>query len=161
MIQVEIKTNSTAKVLDIAPEGDAYRVPRGVVPADAQLVTISFPFLDAQAGDEGYYISNSNKNCFLTFFTDRPDEEYVAEECILPFLAAKLGDKCLMVLVNGMRHDYVYHLNVCGGRYSLSITYDLTRIDLYEDITLRVIELTGADADYSGVARRYRAITVQ
>ena len=104
MIQVEIKTNNTAKVLDIAPEGDAYRVPRSVVPADAQLVTISFPFLDAQAGDEGYYISNSNKNCFLTFFTDRPDEEYVAEECILPFLAAKLGDRCLMVLVNGMRH---------------------------------------------------------
>ena len=161
MIRVEIKTESTAKILDVAPEGGAYCVPRAQVPADAQLVTISFPFLDAQAGDEGYYISNSNKNCFLTFFTDRPDEEYVAEECILPFLAAKLGDRCLMVLVNGMRHDYVYHLSIRGGRYSLSITYDLTRIDLYEDIVLRVVELTGADADYSGVARAYRAITVR
>ena len=62
MIQVEIKTANAIKTLSIAPEGDVYRVPRAEIPADAELVTVSFPFLDAQAGDAGYYITNSNKS---------------------------------------------------------------------------------------------------
>lgn len=162
MIQVEIKGGRSARqyALQQSTPG-VYQIPTSGIADDARELRVYLPFLDANAEDEGYYVTPYSKVCFLTYFTQRENREYHCDECIMPLIGAKLPSRSYLVLIEGMRYDYVYHISVQDGRYSVWLSYDLTQIDLYEDIRLRVIELHGKDADYSGMARTYRSIVAQ
>ncbi len=121
-------------------------------------LTIHLDFLDSKAGTEGYYVIPNAKVCFLTKFVQREDLEYTCVENIMPMVGAKLGQKAYLVMVEGMSYDYHLKMTVKDGKYSLALYYDLTKIDLYEDIVLRAVTLTGEAATYSGMARYYRQV---
>ncbi len=125
---------------------------------DEKQVEIGLAFLNASAGEEGYYVIPNAKVCFLTNFSDREDTEYICAENIMPIVGAKLGEKAYLVMIEGMSYDYQLKMTVKDGQYALALNYDLTKIDLYEDIAIRVITLTGEEANYSGIARFYRRI---
>ncbi len=132
-----------------------YLIPYKAV-SHGKYLTLTLDRLRAAAGDQGYYVIPNAKVCFLTNFSQREDMEYTCTENIMPIVGAKLGDKAYLAIVEGMPYDYHLKMTVRNGRYSLALCYDLTKIDLYEDIVIRVITLTGEEATYSGMARYYR-----
>ena len=132
-----------------------YRIPHEVVKGGSDC-SFHLCFLDARAGDDGYYVIPYAKACFLTRFTPRADTTYSCTENILPMFGAVFGNKALLVIVEGMPYNYRLNMTIKNGKYFLSLFYNLAAIDLYEDILIRVIPLTAQDASYSGMARTYR-----
>ena len=138
-----------------------YTLPAGDVPPETKRLEVCLDFLNARAGTEGYYIVPSVSACFLMKFIPREDTEYETTAHLMTMFGARLGDEAKLVVMEAMRFDYCLRTAVREGRYTISMVYDLTKIDLYEDIVLRVYTLTGEEADYSGVARKYRRLQEQ
>ena len=131
-------------------------IPHHEIPDGTEQVEISLDFLNGDSGTDGYYVIPYAKACFLTRFRQREETEYICRENIMPILGAKMGERAFLLIMEGMMYDYQVKLKVRKGFYSLSIVYDLTEIDLYEDISFRVIALNGGEADYNGMAHSYR-----
>lgn len=123
--------------------------------------SVELPLFTAEAGDEGYFVVPYREVCFLTRFLSREDEDYTTPSLILPMAGMKKGDQAYLAVFEGMKHDARIRVRVENGRYTLSCTYDLDRITLYEAPSVRVYTLEGADATYSGMARLYREIQLQ
>ena len=138
-----------------------YTLPAGDVPPETKRLEVCLDFLNARAGTEGYYIVPSVSACFLMKFIPREDTEYETTAHLMTMFGARLGDEAKLVVMEAMRFDYCLRTAVREGRYTISMVYDLTKVDLYEDIVLRVYTLTGEEADYSGVARKYRRLQEQ
>lgn len=159
-VEVKIQDAVTTRMIE-CHENNIYRIPARDIPENATEVVVKLPFLNATAGEEGYYITPYSKVCFLTHFTQREDTQYSCDESIMPIIGAKFRDKSYLIVIDGMRYDYVYHMDIVDGQYAISLSYDLRQIDLYEDICLRVITLTGDERDYSAIARAYRNIVAE
>ena len=138
-----------------------YTLPAGDVPPETKRLEVCLDFLNARAGTEGYYIVPSVSACFLMKFIPREDTEYETTAHLMTMFGARLGDEAKLVVMEAMRFDYCLRTAVREGQYTIFMVYDLTKIDLYEDIVLRVYTLTGEEADYSGVARKYRRLQEQ
>lgn len=139
-------------------EKTTYRLEAAQVPAGTGRLEICLDFLDARAGMDGYYIVPSKSTCFLMKFLPREDTEYANPEPLMTMFGAKIGDTASLIVTETMRFDYHLRTQVCVGKYTISMVYDLTQIDLYEDIVLSVYTLTGDAADYNGIARKYRSL---
>ena len=141
-----------------AEEVIRWRLPRVAVPADTREVIARFPFLDAGAGEEGYYLVPSKQACFLMNFRQREDLTYENEEALMTMFGARIGDTAWLAVTEGMDYDYRLRITVRQGHYEISMVYDLTKADFYEDLVVAFYPLTGENADYSGVARKYRQL---
>ncbi len=77
----------------------------------------------------------------------------------MPIFGVKTPDACFVAIVKGMPLEHQQHVQVEKGVTTVFARYDLARIefDPYDDIVVDYYPLTGADANYSGMARRYRA----
>lgn len=138
-------------------DGVCFHLSRGSVCPDQKL-TLDLRFLDAHAGQEGYYVCNSHLACFLTCFRHREDASWSTSQPVMPFVGAKLGDTAYLLIVEGMPYGFRVTVSVKDDQYRLSLSYDLAAKDLYEDVRLRLLTLTGENANYSGMARAYRKI---
>lgn len=124
-------------------------------PAPEGAETIEIILHEAKCGDEGYYAVPYVNISFLTKFLPRADADFIAREStIMPMLGVRCNGEAWLMIARGMIHDYRVRVRVKDGRYTLSLLYDLTKISLYEPISLAIYEL--GNADYSAMARRYR-----
>lgn len=132
-----------------------YVIPNRDIPESTKELEILLDCFDADISMEGYYVIPYAKACFLTYFNQREDSEYICQENIMPILGAKIGNKAFLIVLEGMAYDYQIKLQIKKNRYSLSIVYELNRSVLYENISLRLFMLEGKDADYNGIAQCY------
>lgn len=135
-----------------------FRLNATQVPPEIQRLEICLDFLSVEAGTEGYYIIPSKSTCFLMKFRPREDTEYENPEPLMTMFGAKLSTEAKLIVTETMRFDYHLRTVVRDGKYRISMVYDLTKVDLYEDIILSVYTLTGDAADYNGIARKYRSL---
>ncbi len=77
----------------------------------------------------------------------------------MPIFGVKTPSVCFVAIAKGMPLEHRQYVHVTNGVYSVFARYDLPCIefDPYADIVVDFYPLTGADANYSGMARRYRA----
>lgn len=136
----------------------SYTIPAQEIQPDTDKLYIRFPFLDAEAGAEGYYVIPHAKVCFLTKFRNRDDFQYISSENIMPMFGAKLGENAFLISVDGMQYDFQLQVEVKNGVYAVALIYDLKQISLYEDIKLTVYQLSGPAADYNGIAKKYQQL---
>lgn len=138
-----------------------YSISASDVPADAHLVEVEFAFMSVPFGHEGYYVVPTSNTCFLTRFRAREDAVFRSNRVIMPILGYKDKKVAYLICVDGMRYSYSIQIQVKGGKYHLSIIYDLEETDLYEDIVLNIYPIAGVDADYNSIAKKYRQIQVE
>ena len=89
----------------------------------------------------------------------RKPQETFTRTWRMPIFGIKTPEVCFVAIVKGMPLEHRQCVHVTNGVYSVFARYDLPRIefDPYADIVVDFYPLTGADANYSGMARRYRA----
>jgi len=77
----------------------------------------------------------------------------------MPIFGVKTPERCFVAIVKGMPLEHRQYVEVTKGIYSVYARYDLSRIEFrpYEDAVIDFYPLAGADANYSGMARTYRA----
>jgi len=70
----------------------------------------------------------------------------------------KTPERCFVAIVKGMPLEHTQNVGVKDGVYTVYVRYDLKRIEFYpyEDIVIDFYPLVGNDANYSGMARKYR-----
>lgn len=127
------------------------------IPADFAEIRLLPGYFDAQADDDGYYAAPYANGTFLSRFHPRADARFQWNASYLSFTGRKLDDRAELLIFDGMRYGIDVEIAVRDNRYSLTpkVIRDLTEV--YEDITMELRMLTGADANYAGMARAYRA----
>lgn len=132
--------------------------PKERIPEGVEQINVIPEFLSAKADEDGYYIIPElwigNMLCRIR---EREDDEYVCHAAyIMPIMGAKRGETAHLLVLTGMTYDYDMVTGVKNGVY-----YSYPRLlpqlrPIYENIEITIYELTGNDANYSGMARKYR-----
>ena len=136
-------------------EGAAHFVwPKDKVPADFRSITVTPDFASAKKGEDGYWVMPDN-----TYGTFRLDTGRYCQSwhVFMPMFGMKTPRATYCAIVSGMPHSLAVEVRSNKGVYSQSAVILADKdIELYEDIKIDYHFLEGEDADYSGIARRYR-----
>ena len=103
---------------------------------------------------EGYWVAGDQRWGRL----DRDAGTLEAKRSYLPIFGLKTANRCWVGIVKGLRLEYDLRVAVAQGTYNVYPRFKIDKIefDPYEDIVVDYYELTGADANYSGMAKTYR-----
>jgi len=129
------------------------------IPDGVERVDVMPDAFTAKAGDQGFLLIPSvegSHHAATTFFKERQDVESVFNGNSMPVYGICVNGKATLAVVSGMSFEYSLIAGVKGGFYYLYPRFDLNGSRPYEDIEIRFFELSGADASYAGMARRYR-----
>lgn len=148
-------TKKTARV-EVPETGNtvSFVWPKENIPEDFKSVVVTPDFASARKGEDGYWVMPDN-----IYGTYRLDEgRYrLSWHVLMPMFGMKTMRRTYCAIVTGMPHSLAVDVNVSKGVYSQSAVFLASKdIEVYEDIRIDYHFLEGADADYSGMARRYR-----
>lgn len=114
----------------------------------------------AKPGDEGYMLlprCEPKMDYGISFFrTDRENYEKKFTQCNMPVFGVKNDRECYVAYVSGMSYSFYLNVSNTDGLYRIYPTFEIDGEQPYEDICIEYFMLTGDDANYSGMARRYR-----
>ena len=151
----------TTEVVDVMESDCLVRFvwPKEKVPANFKSVTVTPDFASARKGDDGYWVMPNN-----TYGTYRIDNGSLKEDwgIFMPMFGMKTPHLTYCAIVTGMPYSLGISVVAKDGAYSQSAVFSADRdIEFYEDIRIDYHFLKGDDADYSGIARCYRAYQLE
>lgn len=134
---------------------------KNIIPAGTVSVDFLYDYGTSEAGEVGYIVSPAWKSTssghFMTVpFIERPDAEQIKTGVLMPIFGVLNPRGCFVAIVTGMKHEYQMITGVKDGVYYIYPRFRLEGEEAPEDISVEYHYLTGNDADYSGMARRYR-----
>ena len=147
--------------MDQLDECERFLISASSVPDSADIVEIKLTFLNATAGDDGYYVVATNESSFLVNFRERDNTDYRTKNICMPILGFKRATDTYLLTVTGMQYSYTLRVHVFEGQYSVSVLYDLQETALYEDVILNVYKIEGVNADYNAIAKKYQELQIQ
>ena len=132
-----------------------YRVKTCDIPRKATSIDV-VPDAAVAKKCDGYWVGGDQRWGRLD--RDKGEFRSVRGHQCLPIFGLKTPDRCWVGIVKGLRLEYVLRVAVAEGSYNIYPRFEIDRIefDPYEDIVVDYYELTGDEADYSGMAKVYR-----
>lgn len=114
--------------------------------------------MKAKVGDSGYFVipDSFHLSSQLTYFRARDEGEQLFVNPLMSMFGIVKGEKAVLAIVTGMSLAFHLVLGLFRAKYTLTARFDLTDCTPDEDIRIRLIPLSGDDANYSGMARAYR-----
>ena len=128
--------------------------PRAAIPPGAKSVALKPDFATAKTGEAGYWVFPNNT---LGRFHETDGRVREGWHVPMPMYGLKTPRATFCAIVTGMPHSLSLVAEARKGAYCVYALFDRFMDDVYEDIAVEYTFLTGDDADYSGIARRYRA----
>ena len=132
-----------------------YRLPTKDIPRKATWIDVVPDAASVKKG-EGYWVSGDNR--FGRLDRDTGSFRTRRGHLQMPIFGIKSSDRCWVGIVKGLRLEFILNLAVADGTYNYYPRFEIDKIefDPYEDIIVDYYELTGDDANYSGMAKTYR-----
>ncbi len=160
-----IRKDGTYREIAAAVEKEADHI-CVTVSADADFgglerVEVDYCGIVAAQGDDGYMVLPRAAGCddyCLSFFSRHPDAfETELAGSSMPLFGVKSEKYTFLAVISGMPYDYT--LKISGGAKGFCIypVFDIYGQRPYENIRVEYFLLSGENANYSGMARRYRA----
>ncbi len=135
------------------------------IPEGTAFVEFHLDEFRASAGDDGYFLiptfTERNRPSGLTRFRERPDMEHVSRSNDMPVFGINRGNSGILAVVSGMGLTYSIVVQVKNGCYTMFPRFHFDGGKPYEAPEILRFDLTGTDADYSGMARRYRRYQIE
>ena len=158
-------TRVETRAVDLQPlagGGLRFTLPKEEIPVDAWSVEVVPPFMRARKGDDGYWIQARGTYGRL----DQDDGTYVKDRQLMPVFGLKRGDTLWYGHVKTWRFDYDFVTVAQKGAYETFPRFRCDRVkafftNAYDDIVVDYRPLTGAAADYNGLAHAYRAYQLE
>ena len=151
------RTDGTREVRRVALEAadgrETLRIARASLPQNLRRVKIVRARVPA--GSPGYWVNSDGE--LGTFKARERDGARRSGRPHMPFFGAVLPEGAFVAIVTGMPYNYSFTAELKKGVYELSMAYDFHMEDVYEDLAVSFVPLAGAEADYAGMARAYRA----
>lgn len=136
------------------------RVSAASIPEGVSRVDFMPEHFASEVGTPGFFLIPSvdvgSHHAAVTRFTPRDDAETVFAYNSMPVYGASRGDTATFAVVEGMTFEYELIVQLSQGVYRLFPRFQLNGARPYEDIVIRFFELSGDDATFAGMARRYR-----
>ena len=151
------RTDVTREVRRVALEAtdgrETLRIARASLPQNLRRVKIVRARVPA--GAPGYWVNSDGE--LGTFKARERDGARRSGRPHMPFFGAVLPEGAFVAIVTGMPYNYSFTAELKKGVYELSMAYDFHMEDVYEDLAVSFVPLAGAEANYAGMARAYRA----
>ena len=148
-VQIE-KTNDYACVI----------VSKDLDYSNIRQVEADFFGIVANTSDSGYLVlpRGVGNQDYSLFYFNRQKENFESRiaESNMPFFGIKTEQQTVLAIVTGMPYDYTLNISLKNGKYRVYPVFKLDGESPYEDLKIEYFYLTGDDANYSGMARRYR-----
>ena len=132
-----------------------FRLARAAIPEGVKYVKLKPDFARAKVGDEGYWVNSDGE--LGTFKAREKDAVRVSKRPHMPFFGMKTPRGTWVAIVKGMSWNYSLAVELKNGYYTLAPTFEHHLAEAKEDIEVEFRWLKGDDADYSGMAKAYRA----
>ena len=146
--------------LPLVPCGEGrwrVKLAKAEIPAEAKALDVVPSFMTAKTGENGYWMNG--RGVYGRFDRDEGENRWWRSQ--MPIFAVKRGDTLHFGQMKTYRFDYDLVVRVKKGVYEVfpRIRFDRVReyFPLYADVEIEFTRLDGAEADYNGVARAYRA----
>ena len=147
-----VKTEEAA--LEVVGSRAVFRWPRAKVPAGVKRIAVWPDFAEARQGEDGCWVFPNNR---MGRFTRRDGRAYESWGMCMPCFGMATPRGAFCAIATGMPYSLSVEATAKGGVYRMRALFDKYMDDLYEDIAIEFRLLSGSDADYSGIARAYRA----
>lgn len=123
---------------------------------DVSRINIYSDAFEASKGDEGYFIAPTVYRGSIGYF--KYDKGANSFPTCMPFYGIKTPSGTYMAIVKGLWMEYYLSIDVKDGKYKIFPTFRIKQINFppYEDIVIDFYKLEGKDADYVGMAKKYR-----
>lgn len=111
-------------------------------------------FGKAEEGDEGYFL---NSEGLITKYLPREETcSYRTEYNDVGIAGYKHGDDCWVAILKSLDLECRELVSYEEGKYRFALQYNIVDCGLYEPLTVDFYRLEGKDANYSGMARKFR-----
>lgn len=114
----------------------------------------------ADTNDTGYFVFPRAVGFadygLCLFASHKEDFEVALTQFNMPVFGVKTKEQCFLAVVSGMTWNFGLRVVLKKGKYSLYPFFEVNGEKPYEDFCIEIFDLYGEDADYSGMARRYR-----
>lgn len=111
-------------------------------------------------GGEGYFVvPRSSKSAdYSLYYFGKHDESrsLLCEGLNMPIFGYKSDDECYIAVVSGMRHNFALRVDCENGVHTMCPIFQIREKPVYEDMKIEYFYLHGKEANYSGMARKYR-----
>ena len=142
-------------------EGDCMHavIAKEQIPSGAQYLDFLPDYFEGHEGESGYLAFPAN---FLVYFKGHENTLRTACTPVLYMFGGKKEDFCFVGIQRGAeRYDSNIMADIKDGVYKLYPRYNLAGDLPYGDFRVDYYTLKGADADYSGMARKYREVRLK
>ena len=131
-----------------------FRMRAADIPREAEYVDV-FTEGSSPAKGEGYWVTGDSSYGKL----NRDAGDIETRRLRLPLFGAVTPEGAFVAIVKTLRGEFSERVRVRAGRYEICPRFKIGKIEFapYEDIVVDYYPLEGADANYSGMARKYRA----
>lgn len=147
------QTLRETRPLDIRDGRVRFVWPKSQVPANVKRVSLTPDFATAKKGEDGYWVFPNN-----TLGTFRlSDGTHRCGHMMMPMFGMKTPRGAFVAIATGLPYSMSAYVAARRGEYAVSAVFEKDMDDVYEDIVVEYRFLEGDDADYSGMARAYRA----
>ena len=161
--ELEIRTSHAngktqeSKVVKLQAQPDgAMRlfIPIRAIEPGTDTIEVHMPFAKAQKGDDGYAILTANNICSFT----QDNGIFENRNMGLPVVGMKTPSGTFVAMVKGLRFEFSTVLEAKNGAYEMYLKFLIAEIgfDPYEDIVVDFYPLYGKEANYVGMAKKYR-----
>ena len=127
---------------------------RDRIPAGAKSVAFKPDFATARTGEDGYWVFPDNS---LGRFHETNGVFRQGWHVPMPMYGLKTPRGTFCAIATGMPYSLSLVAEAKKGDYAVYAKFDQFMDDVYEDLAVDYVFLAGEDADYSGIARAYRA----
>jgi hypothetical protein len=132
-------------------------LPASEIPAGVKSIEVLPDFATAKTGEDGYFMM---PNGFIGTFRQQDGEEIV-RRIPMPIHGMKTLRSTFVAIVTGMPHAYRLVARAKAGVYTVFPRFELDQRGAYDDLAIEYHMLSGKDANYSGMARTYRAYQLE
>ena len=153
---------STKEVIKVKPEiiptkeGHLITVKAEDIPQNAEYLDL-FPDMPVgKAGDDGYFVTPFQYSDFICEYKEGEDLEKFYHLRSMPIYGFKKCDKAALVVVKSLAWEYRNIIRRQNNTYYIFPRFDLTGYGERADIVIEYFYLSGEDANYVGMAKRYR-----
>lgn len=119
----------------------------------------------AKTGDDGYLVlpRGVGNQDFCLFYFNRHNEDFESSimQSNIPFFGVKTEKQTILAVVSGFSYDYTLKVSLQNGEFRIYPVFVTDGVAPYEDLKIEYFYLTGDDANYSGMARRYRQFKME
>lgn len=148
------RTTQTVVPLETKDGRAVFRMAKEKLPAHVKSVRLSAPRWTQPAGTDGYWVNSDGE--LGTFRARAKDGTRRSARPHMPFFGIVSPQASFVAIVKGMPFHYSFSVALKNGVYTPSMAYDWLMGDVYEDLEVEFVDLTGDAANYAGMARVYR-----